>query len=513
MKKQSLIKASLILGLAGIFTRFLGIFFRWPLIMLIGDEGMGYYQMTYPLYMFFVAIASGIPVAVSKIVSESNAIGDIDKSFSAMRESFILLICLGTGMTLFLFFGADSIMKILKWDSKVYFSLIGVALAPLFIAIMASFRGFFQGLQNMTPSAVSQILEQIGRVIAGVGLAVILLPKGIEYAAGGAAFGAVAGGALGAIFLAIKYFKLKWSLKIKRVRRDERLFWYIIKVALPISVGAAVGTIASLIDSILVPQKLLESGLDAKQAGILFAQLTGKANVLVNIPLTLSMALSTSLIPIIAENFLLENREEVDRKVDTAIKLSNVIGIPCFLGLYFLAEPIMMMIFPQKYEGYEILKYLSFSIPFIILSQTTTAILQGTGKLIVPIINLLIGCFIKVLITVNIIPIPEINIYGAVIASIFSYMVIALLNMSYMRFKLGITVSLWDAIVKPTAAALIMISGVLFTYQSIFDIMHSNGIACLISIILGIIIYVLLIIFLGVLRYDYIKNKIVKRIR
>ena len=116
MKKQSLIKGSLILGIAGILTRFLGLFFRWPLIMLIGDEGVGYYQMSYPLYMFFVAMASGIPVAMSKMVSEKNAEGDINGSFEVTKEAAILMLIIGTGTSVILFTFATPIVRFLQWD-------------------------------------------------------------------------------------------------------------------------------------------------------------------------------------------------------------------------------------------------------------------------------------------------------------------------------------------------------------------------------------------------------------
>lgn len=127
MNKQSLVKGSIILGVAGILTRFLGLFFRWPLIMLIGDEGIGYYQMSYPLYMFFIAMASGIPVAMSKMISERNAVNDIEGSFQVMKESTLLMMMIGIGTTLSLFFFANPIISLLKWDSKAYYSLIGIS--------------------------------------------------------------------------------------------------------------------------------------------------------------------------------------------------------------------------------------------------------------------------------------------------------------------------------------------------------------------------------------------------
>ena len=209
MKKQSLIKGSLILGLAGMLAKVLGFFFRWPLIMLIGDEGIGYYQLSYPLYMFFVAMASGVPVAVSKMISEKNAMGDVEGGYEVVKESSYLMMTLGIGTSLILFFFAKPIINFLKWDMKSYYALIGISFAPMMVSFVNVYRGFFQGLQNMTPSGTSQILEQMGRVVIGVGLAYLLLSKGIEYSAGGAAFGAAGGAMIASIYLGIKYIKVK----------------------------------------------------------------------------------------------------------------------------------------------------------------------------------------------------------------------------------------------------------------------------------------------------------------
>ena len=510
MKKQSLIKGSLILGVAGILARFLGLFFRWPLIMLIGDEGVGYYQMSYPLYMFFIAIASGIPVAMSKIISEKNAIGDREGIFEVVKESTFLMLMLGVGTTLILFLFAKPIINFCRWNPKSYYALIGISFAPLIISLMTIYRGFFQGLQNMTPSGVSQILEQVGRVIVGVGLAVLLLPKGIEYAAGGASFGAAAGGLLGGGYLYIKYRKVKKQMGIKKVKTNTDLLNSILKIAIPISIGATVGTVMSLIDSIVVPQKLIEAGISDQAATILYAQLTGKASVIVNIPLTLSMALCVSLIPIIAENYVLRNKREVDKKIELSMKLSAVISLPCMLGMFFLAEPIMKLIFPGRFEGVEILRFLSLSIPFIIVTQTTTSIMQGTGHYIAPVINLFIGCVVKVILTWVLVPIPYLNIYGAVIGSVGAYIVSTALNLISMKVKMKTKMGFYSSFVKPAYAAVLMIVCTLFTYDFIFKKTGSNGTACLLAILLGIIIYGVSILIFRVFSMNEIKDRLIK---
>ncbi len=511
MKKQSLIKGSLILGIAGILTRFLGIFFRWPLIMLIGDEGVGYYQMTYPLYMFFIAIASGIPVAMSKLISESNAIGDIKGSFLVVKESAVLTIFIGTGTSLILFLFSKQIINFLQWDDKSYYSLIGISFAPMIISIVTIFRGFFQGFQNMTPSAISQILEQVGRVLIGVGLAYVLLPKGIEFSAGAASLGATAGGILAAIFLYTKYKKVKKSYNIKRINYDTDILNKILKMAIPISLGSTVGTIMSLIDSVLVPQKLLDAGCSKIESTVLYAQLTGKASVIVNIPLTLSIALCTSLIPIIAECYILNKKREIENKIELAIKLSTVIAIPCMFGIFFMAAPIMKLIFPGRYEGIDILKYLSLSIPFIIITQTTTSILQGVGSYIIPVINLFFGCIVKVILTMILVPISYINIYGAVIASVCAYVVVSILNILIMRVKFGYKMKLYNNFIKPTYAATLMMIAVILCYTYLYKYTLSNSISCLISVAIGAIIYCIAILAFKVFTIKDVKSRIYRK--
>ncbi|ACO84748.1 putative polysaccharide biosynthesis protein [Clostridium botulinum] len=511
MKKQSLIKGTFILGVAGIIAKFLGLFFRWPLQMLIGDEGIGYYQMSYPLYMFFIAAASGIPVAVSKLVSERNAVRDEGGIISVLKEAMIFMFIMGMGFTIILLLFSKDIIRFLKWDTRSYYSLIGISLAPLFISIMSVFRGFFQGMQNMNYTAISQLIEQLGRVIFGVGLAYILLPKGIEYSAGGAAIGAAAGGLLGGIYLFLKYLGVKKEFRVKKVKRNFKIMNTILYTAIPISIGSAVGTIMSLIDSALVPQKLLEAGFTYKQSTILYGQLTGKAFTLVNVPLTLSVSLCAALVPIIAEDYILNRKMAVLKKVELAIKISMVIAIPSCLGLNFMAKPILNLIFPGQEAGYEILKHLALSIPFIVLCQTSTAILQGIGRYIRPIINLCIGCILKIVITLILVPMNNINIYGAVIGTIAGYVISAILNMMSLKRSLNISINYYEIMIKPLIASTIMIIAVVFIYFYAYNYTISSKIACLIAVFLGMIIYFIIIGLIGILDYNYIKRKIIKR--
>ena len=515
MKKQSLIRGSLILGVAGIMSKMLGIFFRWPIIMLLKDEGVGYYQLPFPFYMMFISFIGGVPVAVSKLVSEAMAEEKEEEAYEILRQAMKFTMFMAIGTTVILLLGSKYIIKLFNWDSNVYMSFMAMAITPIMVAAVTTYRGFFQGMQNMNPTAISQVIEQVGRVIFGVLLAYILLPYGIAYGAAGAALGAGIGGFCGGIYLYIKYKKIKPKFKSKtNISKD--VMAKIFDIAIPIGIGMLVTGLMGLADSLLIPKMLVKSGYTTKEATIIFAQFSGKANVLVNLPLSLSVALSASMIPIISEHCKLKQFAQLKDKVSMAMKFSFVIAFPAFLGLFFLAEPILELIFPGQAQGYEILKYLSISIPFIIVCQTVISVLQACGKLKEPIIFLMIGVVVKVLINIYLIPVDEIGINGAVIGSIMGYLIPAIMSVVYMEYILKNKlhqerVDYLNVMIKPLIASVIMIIGVMAAYIYLLGLNNSMKRASLISISLGIIIYIVSIVILGVFKYDYIKDKFVKR--
>ncbi|MEG2353173.1 MAG: polysaccharide biosynthesis protein [Clostridium sp.] len=510
MKKQTLIKGTLILGLASVLAKFLGLFFRIPLQMLIGDEGMGYYQMSYPLYITFAAVASGIPTAISKIISEmgsKNNSGGIRYVFKATLQVMIPFALIFSGVMII--FGKQ-IISLLRWDMKSYYAFIAISIAPILVVIMGTFRGFFQGMQNMNPTAISQVIEQVGRVVFGVGLAYLAIGNGIEYAAGGAALGAVVGGVICIVYLFFTYVKVAKTIPKRAVNNKGSIIKKIICTAIPFSLGAAIGTIMSLVDSILVPRQLLGAGFSSQNAAILYGRLTGKAGTISNVPLSLSMALCASLVPIIAEAYYRRDGREISNKVHSAMKLSAAIALPSAMGIFCLAFPIVNLIFAGDYGGYDLLKYVSLSIPFIILCQTTTAILQAMNNFYKPVKNLAVGCIVKVILTYILVSIPGVNIYGAVLGSICGYVITCMLNFSVLKKVLIIPVNYYETIVKPGFATVIMGISVTLTYTMTLQLSGSTNIACLISVFIGIIIYLIFIVILKVFKYSDIKKKIRK---
>ncbi|SHJ80247.1 stage V sporulation protein B [Hathewaya proteolytica DSM 3090] len=516
MKKQTLIKGTLILGMAGVFARFLGLFFRIPMQILLGDEGMGYYQMSYPLYMTFIAVSSGIPIAVSKIISEMSVTNDICGMKRVVRGSFYIMIPIAAFFSIVLLIFAKSIILYLNWDMRSYYALIATAMAPIFVVIMGVYRGFFQGLHNMTPTAVSQILEQIGRVLGGVALAYIFIDRGLEYSAGGAALGALVGAVIGLLYLLIKFNK---SVKIDLYEKDKpslstkeskHIIKKILKNAVPFSFGSVIGTIMSLVDSIIVPSRLVLAGLTTRESAILYGQLTGKASTISNVPLALSMAVCTTIVPIIAEAYVKNNKAELKNKIETSIKMGCVISIPSAMGLFFLAFPVINLIFRGDAGGYEILKYMAISIPFIVMTQCTTTVLQATNNFYEPIKNLTVGCAVKIVLTYVLTSIPNINIYGAVIGSTVGYIVTCILNMRLIKKRLDLKVSIYKTTIKPMYAATFMSIAVILSYKYFIDTIKSYNIACIGAILVGIIVYGIFIFILDIVSLKQVKKRIMR---
>jgi len=208
------VRGATILAVAGITARVIGAVFRVVLAAILGDEGIGLYQYAYPIYSTLLVLATaGIPVALSKIMAEKIALKDYREAQRVFKVAFILLAVSGLAITLVMLLGAEYIsLKLIK-DVKAVYPLIAISPAIFFVTIMASLRGFFQGQQNMAPTAVSQLLEQLVRVGFSTLLVLLLIPLGLEYAAAGATSGAVTGGLAGLLLLSILYLKKRTELK------------------------------------------------------------------------------------------------------------------------------------------------------------------------------------------------------------------------------------------------------------------------------------------------------------
>lgn len=310
-KAESFLKGTFILTVASLVVKVIGSL-NWIFVSrVLGGEGIGLYQMAFPIYFLALTVSSaGVPVAISIITAERVALNDIFGAKRIFRISMCFMFCTGLFFSLLTYFGAQ---WLIDWqfvrDPRAYYSIIALAPAVFFVTILASSRGYLQGWQRMTPTAVSQIVEQIFRVVTMILFAQLLLPYGLEYASAGASLGALAGAITGVMVLVYFHIKLEKDIvknygnELKPVNDAQTAsVWKIIKrifvLALPVSAASIMLPIVSNLDLLIVPARLEVAGYSVNEATELFGYLTGMAVPLVNLSTILTASLAVSIVQI-----------------------------------------------------------------------------------------------------------------------------------------------------------------------------------------------------------------------
>ncbi len=500
-KRDSFIQGAIILSVAHLITRIMGALYRIPLYRLLGGEGVGLVQMAYPVYTTLLALSTiGIPLAISKMVAEHLAVKDRRGALRVFRISLSILAISGLFFSLILFFGADTFAVVVAQNPRSSLAIAAVAPAVFIVAVVSAFRGFFQGYQQMAPTAISQIIEQIVRVATMFVLAYLLLPRGLEYAAAGATFGAVTGAIIALGYLLIIFFQSrwhaqsvpqpKWSVSEGALETARR----IVSLSIPISLAGLVMPLILLIDMLLVPRQLQSAGLGVTEATTLYGQLSGAAMPLVNLPSIFTVALATSLVPAISEATALGRVSQIQSRTETAVRLTMVLVLPSAAGLYVLAHQISALLYAAPEIGVS-LKPLSFLVIFLGFQHTTSAVLQAMGLTTIPVKNLGLGAILKFALTWYLTPI--LGIQGAALSSVMGFILAALLNLFSIRSALRIRFDINSVLVKPLFCSIAMGFVAYSSYAELLQFTGSNTLSTLGAIFLSMASYGLLMMVTG----------------
>ena len=420
--------------------------------------------MGFPIYLMAITVSSaGVPVAISIITSEKLAKKDYRGAKRVFTVSLRLLLLTGLVFSSALFFGADFLINqhIIR-DARAYYSIIALAPAVFFVTFLASFRGYLQGWQIMTPTATSEVVEQLTRVITMLVFADLFMPYGLAYAAGGASMGAGVGAICALLVLMWFYRRLKKRLQKEMEEQDTNvpqesaghIIKRLLRLALPVSLTSLMLPIGANLDLLIVPQRLEVAGFNVRHATELFGYLTGMAVPLVNLATIFTAAMTISLVPSISESKALHNLIAIREKIRIAFRVAMIITFPCFMGLYFLGEKVASLIYnAPKAAG--AIETMSIGILFLGMHQISTGILQGLGKTAIPVINMILACIIKVLLSWHFTAIPELGIKGASLATVADFAVAAIINMAFIYKYTGYTFSL-TTIICPMIASGIM---------------------------------------------------------
>lgn len=458
------LKGTLILTISSIVVKVIGSLNWIILSRVLGGEGIGLYQMGFPIYLMAITVSSaGIPVAISIITAEKLAHKDYRGAKRVFNVSLRLLLISGLVFSSALFFGAGWLIDhhFIR-DARAYYSIIALAPAVFFVTFLASFRGYLQGWQIMTPTATSECVEQITRVITMLFFADLFMPYGLAYAAGGASMGAGVGAFCALLVLMWFYSRLKKKFQAEMDAQDEsapleasgHIIKRLLKLALPVSLSSLMLPIGANLDLLIVPQRLEVAGFDVRHATELFGYLTGMAVPLVNLATIFTAAMTISLVPSISESKALEAYEAIRAKIRIAFRVALIITFPCFMGLFFLAEKVAGLIYNAPGAAPAI-QAMSVGILFLGMHQISTGILQGLGRTAIPVINMIIAGIVKVVMSWTLTAIPELGVKGAALATVADFAVAAIINMVFIYRFTGFTISLLS-IIRPALAASIM---------------------------------------------------------
>lgn len=470
-KKKSFLNGAAILAIAGLICKVIGAVYKIPLRNLIGEEAMGIYTTVYPIYTFLLVFStSGIPTAISKLVAEERSKGNFSGAHKVFVTSLKLLLLIGGITTLLMLAGAPIVAEMLLIDS--WQPVAAIALSLLFVSLLSAYRGYYQGMQNMMPTAVTQLTEQIIKLAAGFYFAISWAKYGAIMSAAGALLGITISELVAFITIFLLYQKNKKNILTFKDKKDntQKFVNRLLAIAIPMTIGGAVKPLVDTIDSIMA-KSILESAFSYSREYInaLFGFLKNDCGTLINMPSVLTVALSMALVPAISEALAQSGEKEVKRISSTGIKLSLVIGLPCSVGLFTLAEQILSLLYvyvTKEHGGILFtaedklhttgifMMILAVGVLFLSVIQTTAGILQGLGKVTLPVINLAIGMAVKILMNIFLIP-TALNIYAVPIGTVTCYAIAAILDiicvMKYTKTKIKIS-----EILRPIGAATLM---------------------------------------------------------
>ena len=521
MKKQTksavnagFVQGAAILGIAGLLVKIIGAVYRIPLANIVGESGMAYYEVAYPYYSWLLVISSaGLPTAISKLVSERIALGDIVGAKRVFRAALRLLFVIGI-VTAVLLFVLSSPIANLSGAAPARYSLMALSPALLFVSVMCAYRGYLQGMQCMTGTAISQIVEQLIKLIFGFGLAFLFVktsPDAPELAAMGALIG-VSVSELVALAVIKFYYdarirnrSLPVCVSTKGAKSGLRgsIIKRLLAIAIPITIGASIMPVTGIADSVFIINFLekhdiamgIAEEIANENARVAYTVLRSYVTPLINMPAVLTLSLSMSLVPAISQAVTRKEKRIVNAASRTGIKLAMFIGAPCAAGLYILGGPIMSLLYSavrnnqdRFIQAQQVMYIAAVGVLFLSLVQTLTGIIQGLGKPRVPVYFLALGGIVKVVSMVILMQFTSMGILGAALSTVLCYAVAGIADTVYVIRKTRMNISYTDTFAKPLFSSIVMGFAVFAVYTLGSKLGHPT-LATLASLCIGVAVY------------------------
>ncbi len=508
-----------ILAMASLISRVIGLIYRIPLTNIIGDGGNNIYAAAYDVYNILLLISSySLPLAVSKLVAARLATGEKKNANRVFRGAFVFALTTGTIAFIIVFVFADAITRLLATpQSFLALRVLGPGL--IIVAVMGVVRGYFQGMGTMVPSAISQIIEQIVNAIVSVLGAYFLFSYGSKvgavvgnseeygeaFGAAGGTLGTVTGAAASLIFLFLVYLTYSRSFK-KEIRADKNhrtesygaIAKLLILTIVPVLLSTTVYNISSIVDQGIFKNLALYQGHAASEISIWWGVFTGKYKVLTNVPIAIASAMAASCVPSITAAYSQKDNKLVRAKISSSLRFIMILAFPCMVGLCVLASPILQLLFHDARPlGANMIVAGGISIIFYSVSTLSNAALQGIDHMAEPVKNAIVSLILHIGVLFILMLVFHMNIYAVIFANVFFSLIMCILNsrslFRYCKFRQEYR----RTYIIPAISAILMGLVVYAIYKLVMIGCHSNALATLLAILMGMLSYSLFITRLG----------------
>ncbi len=504
--RKSFIGGAVILMAAGLVARLFGFVYRIYLSNLIGAEGMGLYELIVPVYTAVVlTITAGITIAVSKMIAEQTA-GRNQANYGTVTACALTVVTVaGLAVSLFIFINVDLISTGLLGDDRTRDALL--VLVPCLPAVVcaAALKGYFYGIQKVTPTALSQVAEQTVKILILLLLAGSISLKGAAFACAVATFSAAAGEIVNLFVLSIAYVLRKkrtsGSRKTGKPIRKRKIIADLLKSAAPVSANRLVSSSLSAAEYILIPVMLTMGGMDNKSSMEIFGRLTGMVLPLILFPSIVTNSLATTLVPAISESISLKKNRAVNYQISKSIQVTFVLGI--IFNALFICYPneIGTLVYRRENIG-DLLFLMSFSCVFVYLQQTLMGVLNGLGRQGILLRNTIIGSILRIAAVCFLIPAFGIKSY--ILGFTISLIVAECLNLITINKITGLVFDLREWLLKPGLIGLVMVLVGRFIYSFFYIFRLGSAVMTLLTLAINLFIAVFLMILTGVLSVDEI---------
>ena len=501
---RNLVVQGSILALASIIVRLIGIVYRIPLTNIVGNEGMGYYGFAFEVYQILVILStSAIPVAVSKLTAARVAKREYKNAQRIFRCSIIFAAVLSGTLALITFVGARQISSFMFGGITEVAPALRVLAPTVFVcAVMGVFRGYTQGLGNMAPTGLSQVVEQIFNAIVSVAAAAILISRGAAYGAAGGTMGTFMGAVSSLVFLYFVYSANRKGLNrrmkkdpTKKLMEDKEIYRLIGLTVIPLILTSTIYQISSLLDSALFSNILKAIGYQSSFISSLYGIYSSKYQLLINLPLGITSALSVAMMPGIAGAIALNRKDQVREQMDMVIRMTMLIAIPCAIGVAVMGGPIMQMLFNDSttLPG-RMLIVGAVTIIFYALSTLTSTILQASNHMRVPVINAAISLGVHIVFTVVLLAFANLHIFALIYGNIVFSFCMCVLNLRSLAKLVDYRMDIQKMCGSTLIASVIMGVVTFLVYKGCIYVIHSNILSTLIAIIIAVVVYALFMI-------------------